>query len=80
MTAVEQSSTPTTRKGSRLHVGPAALTVPAALGLVVFFAAPLVLFFVYSFLTARLYAVTGPLTLDATGTPSRPEHQRDPCS
>ena len=65
MTAVEQSSKPNAQKGSRLHVGPAALTIPAALWMIVFFAAPLLLFFVYSILTARLYAVSGPLTLDA---------------
>ncbi len=65
MTAVEQSSRTPAREGSRFHVGPAALAIPAALWMVVFFAAPLLLFFVYSFLTARLYAVSGPLTLEA---------------
>jgi spermidine/putrescine transport system permease protein len=55
------------RRGWRLRelrIGPVALTVPAALGLLVFFLAPLVAFFVYSFLTAGLFSVSGPFTLD----------------
>jgi spermidine/putrescine transport system permease protein len=51
--------------GGGLRVGPITLTLPAALGLLLFFAAPLVTFFVYSFLTAGLFTVSGPLTLDA---------------
>jgi spermidine/putrescine transport system permease protein len=46
-------------------VGPLVLTIPAAIGLLVFLAAPLLAFFVYSFLTAGLFSVSGPLTLDA---------------
>lgn len=65
MTVAEQSSTSTPREGGRFHLGPAAFTIPAAVWMVVFFAAPLLLFFVYSFLTAKLYAVSGPLTVDA---------------
>jgi spermidine/putrescine transport system permease protein len=49
----------------RLRVGPLALTLPAALGMLVFFVAPLGAFAVYSFLTAGLFRVSGPLTLDA---------------
>jgi len=47
-----------------LRLGPVALTLPAALGLLVLFAAPLVTFFVYSFLTAGLFEVGGPFTLE----------------
>lgn len=66
MTSVAEHQSPTTaREGGRLRVGPAALAAPAALWMVVFFAAPLLVFFVYSFLTAKLYAVSGPLTLEA---------------
>jgi spermidine/putrescine transport system permease protein len=46
-------------------VGPVTLTGPAVLALAVFFLAPLVAFFVYSFLTAGLFTVSGPLTLSA---------------
>jgi spermidine/putrescine transport system permease protein len=49
----------------RARFGPGAFTLPAALGLLLFFAAPLGTFFVYSFLTNRLYDVSGPLTLEA---------------
>ncbi len=49
----------------RARFGPGALTLPAVLALAVFFVAPLVTFFVYSFLTNALYSVSGPLTLDA---------------
>lgn len=47
-----------------LRLGSLGLTLPAALGLLVLFAAPLVTFFVYSFLTAGLFEVSGPLTLE----------------
>lgn len=63
MTSVTETSLP--REGRRLRIGPAALAAPAAAWMVVFFAAPLVVFFVYSFLTAQLYDVAGPLTLEA---------------
>jgi spermidine/putrescine transport system permease protein len=46
-------------------VGPGVLTLPAALGLLVLFAAPFATFFVYSFLTNSLYEVSRPVTLDA---------------
>jgi spermidine/putrescine transport system permease protein len=41
--------------------------LPAAAGLVAFFLVPLLVFAVYSVLTAQLYDVSGPLTLDAYG-------------
>jgi ABC-type spermidine/putrescine transport system permease subunit II len=47
-----------------LRAGPIALSLPAALGLLVLFVAPLATFFVYSFLTAGLFAVSGPVTLE----------------
>ena len=49
----------------RVRPGPGSLVVPAALGLLLLFAAPLGTFFLYSFLTNSLYEVSGPLTLDA---------------
>ena len=51
------------RQGLRL--GPLTLTLPATLGMLVFFVAPLATFFVYSFLTAGLFEVSGPVTLDS---------------
>jgi ABC-type spermidine/putrescine transport system permease subunit II len=57
----------------RFSLGPLTLSLPALLGLLVFFVAPLVTFLVYSFLTDELFGVTGPLTLDgyreAVGSP-----------
>jgi spermidine/putrescine transport system permease protein len=53
------------RRRRELRLGPVALTLPAFLALLVFFVAPLVTFFVYSFLTTGLFSVSGPLTLDA---------------
>lgn len=49
----------------RVPFGPGVLTLPAVLGLLLLFAAPLLTFFVYSFLTNSLYEVSRPLTLDA---------------
>lgn len=43
------------------------LSVPAALGLAVFFVAPLATFAVYSFLTAGLFSASGPLTFSSYG-------------
>jgi spermidine/putrescine transport system permease protein len=40
----------------RLRAGPIALTAPAALGLLVFFAAPVAVFIVYSFLTGAAFS------------------------
>jgi spermidine/putrescine transport system permease protein len=48
----------------RARFGPGALTLPAALGLLLFFAAPLGTFFLYSFLTNSLYEVSRPFTLE----------------
>jgi spermidine/putrescine transport system permease protein len=49
----------------RARFGPGALTLPAAIGLLLFFAAPLGTFFLYSFLTNSLYEVSKPFTLEA---------------
>jgi len=72
MTAVAQE-TGIRRAKRRIKVGPLALTLPAALGMLVFFGAPLVAFAVYSFLTAGIFSVSGPLTFanyrDAVGSP-----------
>ena len=46
------------RRRRELRLGPVALTLPAFLALVVFFLAPLVTFFVYSFLTTGLFSVS----------------------
>jgi spermidine/putrescine transport system permease protein len=45
--------------------GPATLTLPAVLAILIFFLAPLAAFFLYSFLYPGLFTVSGPLTLDA---------------
>ncbi len=60
MTSIAEAS----RETRRVRFGPGALTLPAALGLLLFFAAPLGTFFVYSFLTNSLYEVSRPLTLE----------------
>jgi spermidine/putrescine transport system permease protein len=52
-------------RGREPRVGPLGLTLPAVLGLLLFFVAPLAAFVLYSFLTAGLFSVSGPLTLDA---------------
>jgi spermidine/putrescine transport system permease protein len=56
----------------RIRFGPLALTLPALAGMLVFFAAPLVSFALYSFLTGGLFTVSGPITLqnyrDAVGS------------
>jgi spermidine/putrescine transport system permease protein len=49
----------------RARPGPGFLVLPAALGLLLLFAAPLGTFFLYSFLTNSLYEVSAPFTLDA---------------
>jgi spermidine/putrescine transport system permease protein len=59
----EPALVPARRTGPR--IGPIVLTLPATLGLLVFFVAPLVTFFVYSLLTAGLFSVSRPFTLDA---------------
>lgn len=55
------------RQSRAWRAGPIVLTLPAALGFLVFFLAPLATLVVYSFLTAGLFSVSGPLTLDAYG-------------
>jgi spermidine/putrescine transport system permease protein len=65
MTAVVHEMETAGWRERRLRVGPLALTLPAALGMLVFFVAPLGAFAVYSFLTAGLFRVSGPLTLYA---------------
>ena len=63
MTSIADSGAQLERRRARF--GPGALTLPATLGLLLFFAAPLGTFFLYSFLTNSLYDVSGPLTLEA---------------
>lgn len=60
MTSIAEAS----RETRRARFGPGALTLPAAIGLLLFFAAPLGTFFLYSFLTNSLYEVSRPLTLE----------------
>ena len=65
MTAVAHEEAPRAAWRDReLRLGPVALSLPAVVGLLVLFVAPLVTFFVYSFLTAGLFAVSGPATLE----------------
>lgn len=52
------------RRRLRPRAGPLVAALPAAAGMVVFLLAPFVAFVVYSFLTAGLFSVSGPLTLD----------------
>jgi spermidine/putrescine transport system permease protein len=52
-------------KARGLQLGPVLLTLPATAGMLVFFVAPIAIFVVYSFLTAQLYDVSRPFTLDA---------------
>jgi len=62
--AEESQRPPAARRRGGGSIIPA---LPAAAGLVAFFLVPLLVFAVYSFLTAGLYSVSGPLTLDAYG-------------
>jgi spermidine/putrescine transport system permease protein len=61
----EESQRP--RAARRRGGGSILPALPAAAGLVAFFLVPLLVFAVYSVLTAGLYSVSGPLTLDAYG-------------
>ena len=65
MTAVAHEASARSWRDRELRLGPVGLALPTLLALLFFFAAPLVAFFVYSFLTAGLFSVSGPLTLDA---------------
>jgi spermidine/putrescine transport system permease protein len=62
MTSIADAGAPLEPRRARF--GPGALTLPAALGLLLFFAAPLGTFFLYSFLTNSLYEVSRPFTLE----------------
>ncbi len=62
MTSIADAQAPLETR--RARCGPGALTLPAALGLLLFFAAPLGTFFFYSFLTNSLYEVSRPFTLE----------------
>lgn len=64
MSAVAHEEAPAAARAARRFLpGPIALTAPAAVGMLIFFVAPLVTFAVYSFLTAGLFSVSGPATL-----------------
>jgi spermidine/putrescine transport system permease protein len=65
MSVVAHEAKESAWRGRELRLGPLVLTLPALLALVVFFLAPLAAFILYSFLTAGLFSVSGPLTLDA---------------
>jgi ABC-type spermidine/putrescine transport system permease subunit II len=64
-TAAQEQGRPRRAGRRELRLGPIALAAPAAVGLLAFFLAPLAAFLLYSFLTAGLFSVSGPLTLDA---------------
>jgi spermidine/putrescine transport system permease protein len=63
VTTIADAAAPDEAHRARLR--PGALTMPAALGLLLFFAAPLGTFFLYSFLSNSLYEVARPFTFDA---------------
>jgi spermidine/putrescine transport system permease protein len=65
VSVVAQEAKESAWRGRELRLGPLVLTLPAVLGLIFFFLAPLAAFVLYSFLTAGLFSVSGPLTLDA---------------
>ncbi len=66
MSAIAQEeAAPQGWRSRELRLGPLVLTAPVVVGLLFFFVAPLAAFFVYSFLTAGLFEVGGPITLDA---------------
>ena len=64
MSAAENEATQAARARG-LQLGPVLLTLPATAAMLVFFVAPIAIFVVYSFLTAELYDVARPFTLDA---------------
>lgn len=64
MTTAAQESTVAAGGGPRIRVGPLLLTLPGVVCMLVLFAAPLVAFAVYSYLTAGLFSVSGPATLE----------------
>lgn len=52
----------------RIEIGPIALTLPAVIGLLLFFVAPFLTFAVYSFMTSGLFDVSRPFTTAAYDT------------
>jgi spermidine/putrescine transport system permease protein len=64
LSAAENEATQAARARG-LQLGPVLLTLPATAAMLVFFVAPIAIFVVYSFLTAQLYDVSRPFTLDA---------------
>jgi spermidine/putrescine transport system permease protein len=65
VTVVAQEAPARSWRTRELRIGPLGLALPTLVALLFFFAAPMIAFFVYSFLTAGLFSVSGPLTLDA---------------
>jgi spermidine/putrescine transport system permease protein len=65
VTVVAQEAPVRSWRTRELRIGPLGLALPTLVALLFFFAAPMIAFFVYSFLTAGLFSVSGPLTLDA---------------
>ncbi len=57
-----------TARPRRVSLGPIALTLPAVVGLLLFFVAPFVTFAVYSFMTSGLFDVSQPFTTAAYET------------
>ena len=65
MASLAEAPTRTTERAERRRAKPLIATLPAVAWLLAFFAAPLLVFLVYSFLTNELYAVGLPFTLEA---------------
>ena len=71
MTSAAQAEPAVSRRSTRgIRLGPLTLTLPAVLGLGVFFVAPLATFFVYSFLTTAFFASAGRSRSTTTATRS----------
>jgi spermidine/putrescine transport system permease protein len=64
VTAVAEEPLAAVEAERRVRFGPIVLTLPALLGMAVFFVAPLLTFTLYSFLTSSLFEVSTPFTLD----------------
>jgi spermidine/putrescine transport system permease protein len=65
MSSLTEAPAQTTERAERRRATPIIATLPAVAWLLAFFAAPLLVFLVYSFLTNELYAVGLPFTLEA---------------
>ncbi len=65
MASLAEAPSRTTERAEHRRAKPLIATLPAVAWLLAFFAAPLIVFLVYSFLTNELYAVGLPFTLDA---------------